>query len=311
MSHQLNRRELLRKAAQVSMLVSAGVVLPRGVSAAEFVVEPFQNRGNIRHSVAQWTYGFLSLEELCAVVKEIGFAAIDLIGPQQWQILKDHGIDCSMCNGAEISLTEGWNNPDHHSTLINNYQNHIELMAQAGYKNLICFSGNRNSMDDETGLQHCADGLKQIMSLAERNNIVIHMELFNSKIDHPDYMCDSSAWGIELCQRIGSPNFKLLYDIYHMQVQEGDVIRTIRDHHQWFGHYHTAGVPGRNEIDDTQELYYPAIMRAIVATGFDGYVAQEFIPRRTRAEESGENNSGRGVGGRTPSDPSTAVVFST
>ncbi|MEX2130330.1 MAG: TIM barrel protein, partial [Pseudohongiellaceae bacterium] len=164
---------------------------------------------------------------------------------------------------------------------IQNYSNHIELMVQAGYRNLICFSGNRNGMDDETGLENCARGLQQIMGLAERNGIVVQMELFNSKINHPDYMCDSSAWGIALCERIGSPNFKLLYDIYHMQVQEGDVIRTIRDHHGWFGHYHTAGVPGRNEIDDTQELHYPAIMRAIYATGFDGYVAQEFIPRLT------------------------------
>ncbi|MDP2282909.1 MAG: hydroxypyruvate isomerase, partial [Pseudohongiella sp.] len=168
MSVQLSRRELLRQAAQASMLAAAGVGVTAasrvsGASAAELAATPFQNRGNIKHSVAQWTYGFLSLEELCAVVNEIGFAAIDLIGPQQWQILKDHGIDCSMCNGAEISLTEGWNNPQFHSTLINNYQNHIQLMAQAGYKNLICFSGNRNGMDDDTGLQHCVDGLKQIM----------------------------------------------------------------------------------------------------------------------------------------------------
>jgi len=310
----LSRREWLRKAAQASMLAAAGVSVAPGTRAAELSAARFQNRGNIKHSVAQWTYGFLSLEELCTVVNDIGFAAIDLIGPQQWQILKDHGIECSMCNGAEISLTEGWNNPDYHSTLISNYENHIALMAQAGYTNLICFSGNRNGMDDETGLQHCADGLKQIMSLAERNNIVIQMELFNSKIDHPDYMCDSSAWGIELCQRIGSPNFKLLYDIYHMQVQEGDVIRTIRDHHQWFGHYHTAGVPGRNEIDETQELNYPAIMRAIVATGFDGYVAQEFIPRRPGTQgapsptvNGGGNGGGNGDGARSPSVPITPI----
>ena len=214
------------------------------------------------------------------MVNEIGFSAIDLVGSEQWQVLKDHGIDCSMCNGAEISLTEGWNRPELHGNLIQRYRTHIELMAQAGYRNLICFSGNRDGMDDETGLQNCADGLQQIMALAERHNIVIQMELFNSKIDHPDYMCDSSQWGIALCDRIGSPNFRLLYDIYHMQVQEGDVIRTIRDHHQWFGHYHTAGVPGRNEIDDSQELNYPAIMKAILATEFEGYVAQEFIPRR-------------------------------
>lgn len=292
-----SRRELLRKAATSSLGLAALAGLSSSASSASSAAqtgaattatkdtfpqlpERFQGRGNVRHSVAQWTYGFLPLEELCRVVKEIGFAAIDLIGPEQWQILKNHEVDCSMCNGAEISLTEGWNRKEYHRTLIDNYRRHIELMAQAGYRNLICFSGNRNGMDDETGLANCAEGIKQIMSLAERHGITVQMELFNSKIDHPDYMCDSSRWGIALCERIGSPNFKLLYDIYHMQVQEGDVIRTIRDNHQWFGHYHTAGVPGRNEIDDSQELYYPAIMRAIQATGFAGYVAQEFIPRR-------------------------------
>ena len=152
------------------------------------------------------------------------------------------------------------------------------LVAKAGYKNLICFSGNRNGMDNETGMKNCVDGLKQIMGLAEQNGVIIQMELFNSKVDHKDYMCDNSPWGVELCKRIGSPNFKLLYDIYHMQINEGDVIRTIRDNHNYFGHYHTAGVPGRHEIDDSQELFYPAIMKAIVATGFKGYVAQEFIP---------------------------------
>jgi hydroxypyruvate isomerase len=284
MTLSISRRELIKN------VVASGLTLGAtgGVSGAiaqnmAGVTDSFQNRGNIRHSVAQWTYGFLSLEELCIVVKQIGFAAIDLIGPQQWQTLKDHNIECSMCNGAEISLTEGWNRKDLHSSLIENYRSHMELMAQAGYTNLICFSGNRNGMDDDTGLQNCAEGLKQIMSQAERSNIIVQMELFNSKLDHPDYMCDSSAWGIELCERIGSPNFRLLYDIYHMQVQEGDIIQTIRNHHQWFGHYHTAGVPGRNELDDSQELNYPAIMRAIAETGFQGFVAQEFIPRRQNA----------------------------
>jgi hydroxypyruvate isomerase len=289
MSQLISRRGILRNAA-VSSLGLAGLPLwmaatRAAAQEAERNFSTLQSNGNIRHSVAQWTYNFLPLEQLCLVVKEIGFSAIDLIGPAQWEILKRNGIDCSMCNGAEISLTEGWNRKDLHATLIKSYSEHIELVAQAGYKNLICFSGNRDGMDDETGLQNCAEGLKQIMSLAERHGVIVQMELFNSKIDHADYMCDSSAWGIELCKRVGSPNFKLLYDIYHMQVQEGDVIRTIQDHHQWFGHYHTAGVPGRNEIDDTQELNYPAIMRAVYATGFEGYVAQEFIPKRATDAE--------------------------
>ena len=183
-----------------------------------------------------------------------------------------------MCNGAEISLTEGFNHREYHNTLVKNYLKHIDLVANAGYQNLICFSGNRNGMDDETGLQNAVEGLQKILPLAEKRGVVIQMELFNSKVDHPDYMCDNSAWGIELCKRLDSPNFKLLYDIYHMQISEGDIIRTIRDNHQYFGHYHTAGVPGRHEINETQELFYPAIMKAIVETGYKGFVAQEFIP---------------------------------
>ncbi len=235
-------------------------------------------KANINHSVCSWTYGFLSIEALCKLVKKLGFAAIDLVGPKDWNILKQYAVDSSMCNGAEISLVQGWNDPQYHNKLIKNYEEHIELVAAAGYKNLICFSGNRNGMDDEKGLKNCVTGLKKIMSLAEKKGVVIQMELFNSKVDHKDYMADSSAWGVRLCKELGSANFKLLYDIYHMQINEGDVIRTIQNDHQYFGHYHTAGVPGRHEIDETQELYYPAIMKAILATGYKGYVAQEYIP---------------------------------
>ncbi|MCW3082085.1 TIM barrel protein [Segetibacter sp.] len=235
-------------------------------------------KGNIRHSVCYWTYNFIPLDELCARVKEIGFAAIDLAGPKDWPTLKKLGIYSSMCNGAEISLTEGWNDRQYHATLIKSYTEHINLVADAGYKNLICFSGNRRGIPDETGLKNCAEGLQKILSIAEKKGVVLHMELLNSKIDHPDYMCDKTIWGTELCKRLNSENFKLLYDIYHMQIDEGDVIRTIKEHHHYFGHYHTGGVPDRNEIDDNQELNYPAILRAIKATGFNGFVAQEFIP---------------------------------
>lgn len=232
----------------------------------------------IRQSVCRWTYSKFSLDELCIKAKQIGYQAIDLVGPKEWNVLKQHGMDSSMCNGAEISLTEGWNRPEYHNQLTKNYLEHIEYVHQAGYKNLICFSGNKKGMDDETGLKNCVTGLKKILGEAEKKGVVIQMELFNSKVNHPDYMCDRSSWGIELCKRIDSPNFKLLYDIYHMQISEGDIIRTIQQSHTYFGHYHTAGVPGRHEIDDSQELYYPAIMRAIAATGYTGYVAQEFIP---------------------------------
>ncbi|HVF97651.1 MAG TPA: TIM barrel protein [Flavisolibacter sp.] len=243
-------------------------------------------KGAINHSVCQWTYNFMPLEELCTVVKSLGFGAIDLLAPKDWPTVQKFGIQCSMCYIAgKVSLTEGFNNPKFHPQLIKDYTEVIPLMKQAGYKNLICFSGNRNGLDDETGMKNCVEGLKKILSLAEKNGVIIQMELFNSKVNHPDYMCDKSAWGVELCKRLGSENFKLLYDIYHMQINEGDVIRTIQADHQYFGHYHTAGVPGRHEIDESQELYYPAIMQAIVKTGYKGYTAQEFIPTGKTNEE--------------------------
>jgi hydroxypyruvate isomerase len=242
-------------------------------------------KGNINHSVCRWCYNSIPLEEFSAAVKKMGLGAIDLVGPKDWPTLQKYGLFSSMCNGAEINLTDGWADKKFHAQLIKNYSDMIPLVAQGGYKNLICFSGSRRGMDDETGWKNCVEGLKQIMSLAEKNKVMIVMELLNSKVNHKDYMCDRTPWGVELVKRVGSENFKLLYDIYHMQIDEGDVIRTIRDNHQYIAHYHTGGVPGRNEIDDTQELYYPAIMKAIVDLGFKGYVAQEFIPARDTNEE--------------------------
>lgn len=286
MKSAVNRRNWIKQVAAGSVGAAAMASLQSFKPVEEEMSdETYKFNGNINHSVCRWTYNHYKLEELCMAVKKIGFAAIDLIGPKEWDVLKKYGIDSSMCNGAEISLTEGWNDKQYHATLIKSYTDHIEWVSKAGYKNLICFSGNRKGMDDETGLKNCVDGLKQIMALAEQKGVIIQMELFNSKVNHKDYMCDKSAWGIELCKRLGSPNFKLLYDIYHMQINEGDVIHTIRDGHMYFGHYHTAGVPGRNEIDETQELFYPAIMKAIVKTGYKGYVAQEFIPTGKTTEE--------------------------
>jgi hydroxypyruvate isomerase len=276
MNNQISRRNILKQLATGSL--AAAALSPLEVFATAKTDEQHKMKGNINHSVCWWTYNFMPLDELCQSVKKIGFSAIDLVGPKDWPVLQKNGIFSSMCNGAEINLTDGWADKKFHTTLIKNYSDTIPLVAQAGYKNLICFSGSRRGMDDETGLKNSVEGLKQIMSLAERNGIMIQMELLNSKINHKDYMCDKTPWGVELCKRVGSENFKLLYDIYHMQIDEGDVIRTINDNHQYFGHYHTGGVPGRHEIDESQELYYPAIMKAIIATGFKDYVAQEFIP---------------------------------
>jgi hydroxypyruvate isomerase len=275
MIEKSNRRKTIKNLLAGTAAIAVSPIIS-AMSSSTFNAKKLL--GNINHSVCRWCFSGISLDQLCIEVKKIGFSAIDLIGPKEWPILKQHNIISSMCNGAEISLVKGWNDPQYHSTLIKNYTEHIDLVADAGYKNLICFSGNRNGMDEETGLKNAAEGLKKIMLQAEKRGVIIQMELFNSKVDHKDYMADKSAWGIELCKRIGSPNFKLLYDIYHMQINEGDVIHTIKDNHEYFGHYHTAGVPGRHEIDETQELFYPAIMKAIVATGYKGFVAQEFIP---------------------------------
>jgi hydroxypyruvate isomerase len=280
MSNQPSRRAAIKNmVAGTAALGTAGLLSSFGMAepgAGDQKLTPL--KGNIHHSVCRWCYGDIPLEDFCVAVQKIGIPAIDLVGPADWPVLKRHGIYSSMCNGAEISLTKGWNHTEYHATLIRNYTEHIGLVAKAGYKNLICFSGNREGMDDETGWKNCVAGLKQIIGLAEQQGVIIHMELLNSKINHPDQMCDNTKWGVELVKRVGSEHFKLLYDIYHMQIDEGDIIRSIQDHHQYFGHYHTGGVPGRHEIDETQELYYPAIMKAILATGFSDYVAQEFVP---------------------------------
>ena len=277
MSHNSQRRKVLKQLGAAT-LTTAAAALSAPVLKAQ-IATGLPIKGNIRQSVCAWTYGFLTLEELCDVALELGLGAIDLVAPKDFGLLKTKGLHCSMCYTAgKISLTDGWNDPANHAQLIADFTEAIPMVAEAGFTNLICFSGNRRGMDDETGLQNCVQGLKQIMPLAEKHGVIIQMELFNSRVDHKDYMADRTQWGVELCKRLESPNFKLLYDIYHMQINEGDIIRTIRDNHSWIGHYHTAGVPGRHEIDDTQELYYPAIMKAILETGYKGYVAQEFIP---------------------------------
>lgn len=273
-----------RDAVKKMFAAGAGVAFAPVAGLASSCASPtevFSMKGNINHSVCRWTYGHLSLDELCVAAKDIGLKAIDLVGPKDWQTLQKYGLESSMCNGAEINLVDGFNHTEFHDKLVKNYTEVIGLASKAGYKNLICFSGNRRGMDDETGLKNSVTGLKKILALAEKNGIILQMELLNSRVDHGDYMCDKSAWGIELCKRLDSPNFKLLYDIYHMQIDEGDIIRSIQNNHQYFGHYHTGGNPGRHEIDESQELYYPAIMKAIAGTGFKGYVAQEFIPAST------------------------------
>lgn len=235
-------------------------------------------KGNIHHSVCRWCYGKIPLEELCQAAQAIGIRSIDLQGPKEWATLKKYGLTCAMAHGAGMGIPKGFNRVEYHDRLVDDYEKLIPLAAEAGLPNVICFSGNRNGLDDEKGIDICARGLKRLMKLAEAKKVTLVMELLNSKVDHKDYQCDHTEWGVKLCQRIGSDRFKLLYDIYHMQIMEGDIIATITRYADYIAHYHTGGVPGRHEIDQRQEIYYPAVMQAIVKTGFQGFVAQEFVP---------------------------------
>ncbi len=248
--------------------------------------------GKIKHSACKWCYKDISLDDLCTAGKQFGLEAIDLLGPEDFATVKKHGMHCPMVTApsteVEIggtkkkigAIPDAFNRIEHHDTLVAIYEPLIRASAEAGFKNVICFSGNRGGMDDEQGMENCAIGIKRLLPACEKHGVTLTMELLNSKVNHKDYMCDLSNWGVALCEKVGSEHFKLLYDIYHMQIMEGDIIATIQAKHQYFSHYHTGGVPGRAEIDETQELYYPAIMKAIVETGYTGWVAQEFIPKR-------------------------------
>ena len=237
----------------------------------------------IHHSVSRWCFGSTPLDALCEKCHQLGIEALDLLTLDEIPIAQQLGIQCAITAAHPDSdgvgtIEKGFNNPEYHPALHQIYEHLIPAAAALGVKQVICFSGNRNGLSDAEGLENCAQGLAPLILLAEKHDVTLVIELLNSKIDHPDYQCDTTPWGVALCQRVNSPYFKLLYDIYHMQIMEGDIIHTIETHHQHISHYHTAGVPGRNEFDATQELNYPAIARAITNTGFDGYIGQEYVP---------------------------------
>jgi hydroxypyruvate isomerase len=273
------RRQSLKKIAGTMALGALVPGLHHRLYAAEHSL-PQELKGRINHSVCKWCYNDISLEDLCKSAKDIGLTSIELLGPDDWPTLKKYGLTCAMPQGAGLGIERGFNDPSLHDELVKSYEAVIPKVAEAGYSQIICFSGNRRGLDDKKGIQNCAAGLKRIMPTAEKYNVTMCMELLNSKVNHKDYQADHTAWGAELCEAVGSDKMKLLYDIYHMQIMEGDVIATIRKFHSYISHYHTGGVPGRNEIDETQELYYPAIMQAILETGYTGFVGQEFIPAK-------------------------------
>lgn len=236
-------------------------------------------KGRVKQSVSRWCYGKIPLEELVRAAKEMGLVGIDLIGPKEWPVVQKYELVPTMVPGAG-GIANGLNDKANHAKCMEEFKKNIEAAAKNKLRNVITFSGNRRGKSDEEGWDNCTLILKEAVKTAEDEGVTICMELLNSKVDHKDYQCDKTAWGVELCKRVNSPHFKLLYDIYHMQIMEGDIIRTIRDNIQYIAHFHTGGNPGRHEIDDTQELNYPPIMKAIVETGFDGYVAHEFVPVR-------------------------------
>lgn len=236
-------------------------------------------KGNINHSVCRWCYDSIPFETFCKAAKEMGIKSIELTGPDEWKILKKYGLTSAMPWGAGLGIDKGFNNLAYHDELIKSYIEIIPKLVEAGLDKIICFSGNKNGISSELGLENCAIGLKKLMPVCEKFNITLVMELLNSKIDHADYQCDSTAWGVQLCKAVGSKNFKLLYDVYHMQIMEGDIIRTIKENILYIAHIHTGGNPGRAEIDETQEIYYPAVMKALLEVGYKGFVGQEFIPK--------------------------------
>ncbi|HKJ48396.1 MAG TPA: TIM barrel protein [Christiangramia sp.] len=280
MADDINRRKLLKNLGLGAGLLSfTGVsgVLANNLVQAES--KPYlRTSGKINHSVCRWCYQDIPLKDFAKACAEMGIQAIDLLKPSEWETVENEGLVCSMATDDFASITDGFNDPANHAKLQSAYKGLIKKASEHNIKNVICFSGNRRGMDDQTGIDNCVAGLSPLLDYAAELNVNLVMELLNSKVDHADYMCDHTEWGVNLAKALDKPNFKLLYDIYHMQIMEGDVIRTIRENHEYINHYHTGGNPGRNEINDSQELNYPAIMQAIYETGFDGFVAQEFIP---------------------------------
>jgi hydroxypyruvate isomerase len=250
-----------------------------GLSVAAMSAQTTSQPGKLKQSVCRWCYAKTPIEDLAAAAAKMGIESIDLVDPKEWDVVKKHGLKLTVVPGP-TTIPDGLNRKESHDAIEAKFKTMVDQAVAAQAVSIIVFSGNRKGMKDEEGAANTIIGLNRLKKYAEDKGILVVMELLNSKVNHKDYMCDKSQWGIEVVKAVNSPNVKLLYDIYHMQIMEGDVIRTIRDNHQWFGHYHTGGNPGRNEIDDTQELNYRAITKAIIETGFQGYMAHEFVPKR-------------------------------
>jgi hydroxypyruvate isomerase len=283
----MNRRQFFELAGRNAALASMVGALPRvarasvpqAADAGKATQTPTPRKNRIKHSVCRWCYGGMSVDELARNAAAIGLSSVEILGEEDWPVVKKHGLVCAVGIGPG-SIGEGWNRRERHEAFVQRAEKLIPAAAAAGVPNLVVFSGNRAGQPDSEGIESCAAGFSLVAPIAEKYGVTLVMEILNSKVDHGDYAFDHMRYGAEVIQKVGSPSVKILYDIYHAQIMEGDVIRTIRDHKDVIGHYHTGGVPGRHEIDETQELYYPAICRAIVETGHTGFLGQEFIPAR-------------------------------
>jgi hydroxypyruvate isomerase len=241
---------------------------------------PIKRKGQIQQSVSRWCYKQIALDDLCVYAAQIGLKGIDLLNPEEYEIPGRHGLVCSMGYAGGGEIVSAMNRVENHAKIEEGFRKYIPLAAKASVPNVITFSGNRAGMSDDEGAKNTIAGLNRVKKIAEDHGVTICMELLNSKVDHKDYMCDHTAWGVQVVQAVNSPRVKLLYDIYHMQIMEGDMVRTIQQNIQWLGHFHTGGVPGRHELDGTQEVQWDGVMRGIAATNFHGYVAHEFVPTR-------------------------------
>jgi hydroxypyruvate isomerase len=271
---KLSRRSILKSA-----LSGATVASIPSMSWAE-QKEPIRRKGQIKQSVSRWCYEKIPLEELCAYAAQIGLKGIDLLKPEEYEVPGHYGLVCSMAYAGGGEIPTALNRVENHARIEEGFRKNIPLAAKAGVPNVITFSGNRAGMSDEEGAKNTITGLNRVKKIAEDHGVTICLELLNSKVNHKDYMCDHTAWGVQVMQAVNSPRVKLLYDIYHMQIMEGDLVRTIQENIQWLGHFHTGGVPGRHELDGTQEVQWDGVMRGIVAAKFQGYVAHEFVPVR-------------------------------
>jgi hydroxypyruvate isomerase len=271
---QLTRRTLLKTTLSGVAVASLPVV------SSPQEKTPVARKGNIKQSASRWCYKDIPLDQLCAYGAQIGLKAIDLLNEDEWEVPRRYGLICSMGYGGGGEIKSAMNRTENHAKIEEAFRKSIPQAAKLGVPNVITFSGNREGMSDDEGARNTVIGLNRVKKIAEDHGVTICMELLNSKVDHHDYMCDHTAWGVRVVSEVNSPNVKLLYDIYHMQIMEGDLIRTIRDNIRWLGHFHTGGVPGRHELDNTQEVQWDGVMRGIVAAGFKGYVAHEFVPTR-------------------------------